>query len=172
MRLTYVIRKINYWFARVVFERDSWDVSLEQSRNTDWRIAIVLHGARGCVWVSRRILWALMHAGNAISCFMLRQMEYDADSYEAKVAGSDAFESTASRLRVLNVATQTAYEDVRQSWASSRLPENLPLLIDHKASSLPAEVHQKLSPPPRRKNRLVRHAPLRCGSHSSRATLE
>jgi hypothetical protein len=72
-------------------------------------------------------------------------MEYDADSYEAKLAGSDAFESTASRLRVLNVATQTAYADVRQSWASSRLPENLPLLIHHKASSLPAEVHQKLS---------------------------
>src|SRR5258705_5537457 len=86
-----------------------------------------------------------MHGGNAFSCFMLRQMEYDADSYEAKLAGSDAFELTASRLRILNVATQTAYEDVRQSWASNRLPENLPLLIDHKASSLPAEVQQKLS---------------------------
>jgi hypothetical protein len=86
-----------------------------------------------------------MHAGNAISCFMLRQMEYDADSYEAKVAGSDAFEETAARLQVLNVATQTAYEDVRQSWASRRLPENLPLLIGHKAGSLPNEVHQKLA---------------------------
>src|SRR5258705_3622494 len=86
-----------------------------------------------------------MHAGNAISCFMLRQMEYDADSYEAKLAGSDAFEATAGRLRILNAATQTAYEDVRQSWASNRLPENLPLLIDHKAGSLPEEVHQKLS---------------------------
>ena len=74
--------------------------------------------ARGCVWLTRRILWGLMHAGNAISCFMLQQMEYDADSYEAKVAGSDAFEETASKLRLLNVATQTAYEDVRQSWAS------------------------------------------------------
>ncbi len=146
MRLTYIIRKISFWFARVVYERDAWDLKLEQSaESTDWRIGIVLHMARGCVWLSRRILWALMHVGNAISCFMLRQMEYDADSYEAKLAGSDAFESTASRLRVLNVATQTAYEDVRQSWASSRLPENLPLLIDHKASSLPAEVQQKLS---------------------------
>jgi len=86
-----------------------------------------------------------MKVGHAISCFMLRQMEYDADSYEAKVAGSDAFESTASRLRLLNIATQVAYNDVRQSWAGNRLPENLPLLIDHKASSLPPEVHQKLS---------------------------
>jgi len=146
MRLTYLIRKINFWFARVVYERDTWDLELEQSaRSTDWRIGFVLQAARGCVWLTRRILWALMHAGHAMSCFMLRKMEYDADSYEAKLAGSDAFEATASRLRVLNVATQIAFEDVRQSWASNRLPENLPLLIDHKATSLPADVHQKLS---------------------------
>jgi Zn-dependent protease with chaperone function len=110
MRLTYIIRKINVWFARVVYERDAWDLKLEQyAKGGDWRVRIMLHAGRGCVWVSRRILWALMHAGQAISCFMLRQMEYDADSYEAKLAGSDAFESTASRLRVLAVATQVAY---------------------------------------------------------------
>ena len=146
MRLTYVIRKINLWFARVVYERDEWDMKLERSaRSADWRIGIILHAARGCVWLTRRILWALMHAGHAISCFMLRQMEYDADSYEAKLAGSDVFESTASRLRTLNAAAHFAYEDVRQSWAASRLPENLPLLIEHKALSLPAEVQQKLA---------------------------
>jgi hypothetical protein len=76
---------------------------------------------------------------------MLRQMEYDADRYEAKLAGSDAFESTALRLRLLGVATRVAYDDVRQSWTSRRLPENLPLLIDHKAASLPREVTEKIS---------------------------
>ena len=127
MRLTYIIRKINFWFARVVYERDEWDLKLEQyAKGGDWRVLIVLHTARGCVWLSRRILWALMHTGHAISCFMLRQMEYDADSYEAKLAGSDAFEATASRLRVLNAATQVAYQDVRQSWASNRLPGTCP----------------------------------------------
>ena len=34
---------------------------------------------------------------------------------------------------------------MRQSWANRRLPENLTLLIDHKAGSLPADVHQKIS---------------------------
>jgi hypothetical protein len=64
----------------------------------------------GCVWQSRRILWALMHAGHGISSFMLRQMEYDADSYETKLAGSDAFESTASRLRVHSVSPNEVIE--------------------------------------------------------------
>lgn len=146
MRLTYVIRHISAWFARVVYERDAWDVRLEQSASgTAWQIALILHAARGCVWVTRRILWALMHVGHAISCFMLRQMEYDADSYEAKLAGSDAYETTAHRLRLLNVGTQFAYEDVRQNWASRRLPENLLLLIEHKTASLPAEIQQKIS---------------------------
>ncbi|HWF20380.1 MAG TPA: M48 family metallopeptidase, partial [Verrucomicrobiae bacterium] len=144
MRLTYIIRNINFWFARVVFERDQWDQHLERwSKRLDIRLAIVLHAARLCVWLTRRILWLLMHAGHGISCFMLRQMEYDADSYETKLAGSDAFESTATRLRELNAAMQLAVEEVRQDWASRRLPENLPLLVQHKAASLPAELQQK-----------------------------
>ena len=146
MRLTYIIRRINFWFARVVYERDEWDEKLDEAaRGADWRIAVILHTARGCVWCTRRILWALMQAGHAISCFMLRQMEYDADSYEAKVGGSDAFAATANRLRLLNVATQAAYSDVQQSWASKRLPESLPLLIGHKVLTLPEEVRQKLA---------------------------
>jgi len=75
MRLTYIIRRINAWFARVVYERDEWDRKLERSaRTSDWRIAAVLHASRGCIWLTRRVLWALMQAGHAISCFMLRQM--------------------------------------------------------------------------------------------------
>ena len=106
--------------------------------------AIVLHLARGCIWLTRRVLWALMHAGHAISCFMLRQMEYDADSYEGKLAGSDTLEATMTRLQVLSVATRFAYEDVRHSWAGKRLPEDLAALIQHKTTSIPPEVHRKI----------------------------
>ncbi len=42
-----------------------------------------------CVWLGRRVLWVLMYAGHAVSCFMLRQMEFDADRCEARVAGSE-----------------------------------------------------------------------------------
>jgi Zn-dependent protease with chaperone function len=148
MRLTYVIRRINAWFARVVYERDEWDDRLDRTaRGIDLRLGIFLHAACGCVWLTRRILWVLMHAGTAISCFMLRQMEYDADSYEAKIAGSDASESTSARMRVLAVATQSANAQARESWASHRLPENMVLLIEHKAGSFPAEVLEKISGP-------------------------
>lgn len=146
MRLTYVIRRINAWFARVVFERDAWDVRLARYAGAaPWQAGLLLHGARACVWVTRRILWALMHVGHGISCFMLRQMEYDADSYEAKLVGGEVFETTITRLRVLSVATHLAYEDVQQYWGNRRLPANLLLLIESKSTSLPKEIHRKIT---------------------------
>jgi hypothetical protein len=46
MRLSYVIRSINGWFARVVFERDEWDQWLEESaQEADYRLAWILLGA-------------------------------------------------------------------------------------------------------------------------------
>ncbi len=145
MRLTYVIRQTNAWFARVVYERDEWDVNLTRAAHRiDFRIGVILQVTRFCVWVSRRILWALMHVGHAISCFMLRQMEYDADSYEAKLAGSAAFATTTAKIRELAAASQLAYRKMEQSWRDQRLPENLPGYITLCARSLPVEMRQKM----------------------------
>jgi Zn-dependent protease with chaperone function len=145
MRLTYLIRRINYWFYRVVYERDQWDLELESgAKAADLRIGVVLHAARGCVWLSRRILWALMHAGHAVSCFMLRQMEYDADRWECQVAGSDSFRETVFRIQELNLASQAAFGALRDSWREQRLPDSLPLFIVGTATEIPAEVRAQI----------------------------
>ncbi|MCX7722590.1 MAG: M48 family metallopeptidase [Verrucomicrobiae bacterium] len=146
MRLTYVIRQINHWFARVVYERDTWDLELERAAGSvDIRIAFVLHVARACIWLTRRILWAFMYIAHAVSCFMLRQMEYDADAYKAKVAGSDAFENTLIQAQFLGVAVELAVEKVRQSWTARRLPEDWPALVAHEAEALPAETRAAIA---------------------------
>jgi Zn-dependent protease with chaperone function len=141
MRLTALVRAVNAWFARVVYERDEWDVKLERwSREADYRLAFVLVLARGAVWVSRRVLTGLMLAGHAISCFMMRQMEYDADSYEIKIAGSDAFVRTMTRLRELNLAAHFAYSDVRDGLGSGTLPADLPAFMVERGRHLPADI--------------------------------
>jgi Zn-dependent protease with chaperone function len=145
MRLTYVIRSVNAWFARVVYERDVWDYTLmEASREEDARIAILLLVARMFIWVTRMILWVLMMIGHGISCFMLRQMEYDADRYNALVAGSDGFEATVHRINVLGAATAGAYSQLRDSWAVRRLPDNLPGFIMARAANLPPPLRTAL----------------------------
>jgi Zn-dependent protease with chaperone function len=145
MRLTYVIRQTSAWFARVVYERDEWDVKLAQAAHRiDFRIGVFLHLTRLCIWLSRRVLWLLMHLGHAISCFMLRQMEYDADSYETKLAGSTAFVRTSAKLQDLLAGAQWANHKMEESWRNRRLPEDLPSFINLSAGNIPPDLRQKI----------------------------
>ena len=145
MRLTALVRGVNGWFARVVYDRDRWDDALERwSRETDWRIGAVLVLARGAVWVSRRVLLGLMLGGHAISCFMMRQMEYDADSYEVKIAGTETFIRTSARLRELNMGAQMAYGDMRSAIGSGALPANVPAFVAEHSRSLPEALRSQL----------------------------
>lgn len=145
MRLSYIIRSVNAWFARVVYERDHWDERLEGWAQTDeWYLKIVFLLAKGGVWAGRKILWLLMSVGHAISCFMSRQMEFDADSYEAKLAGSSEFARTAERLRALGVAHGVAMNDAYQTFQSRELPDDLTALVAWREKVMPAHVRQKL----------------------------
>ncbi len=81
-----------------------------------------------------------MSLGNLVSGFLLRQMEYDADRYEARMVGGKVFASTCWRLRELSLAQNGAYADLQSSWQERRLPDNLPRLILANVSQIPAEV--------------------------------
>jgi Zn-dependent protease with chaperone function len=147
MRLSYIVRNINAWFARVVYQRDAWDVALDEwASETDdgWTMLVVFMVQLG-VGTSRLILKLLMYLGHAVSCFLLRQMEYDADSYEIKVAGSAAFESTARRLATLHKAAEKAYKEMRATWNLNRkLPDNFSGFLTQQESRLPPKLRENI----------------------------
>jgi Zn-dependent protease with chaperone function len=137
MRLSYIIRSVNYWFARVVHERDEFDVALDEAQASGAiAIMIVALVAKGGVWLSRRVLWVLMMTGNLFSTFLLRQMEYDADRYEAKLVGSDTFRATAAQLHRLMVGHNQAMSQVNDFWKEKKLPDNLPAVCLANTESL------------------------------------
>ena len=147
MRLSYVIRSVNGWFARVVFERDAWDVWLASLSEDggDARIMLLALGARIAVGFSRMLLLLLMFVGHGVSCFLLRQMEYDADSYAIQVAGSDGFEATERRLRELGEALGRAYTQMQATWKFNKgLPENFPDFLALHEASLPHSLREKI----------------------------
>jgi len=145
MRLTYLVRSINAWFARVVYERDEWDERLlEWSKAGDWRIMIIFKIARGAVWLTRRILWALMMIGHGISSFMLRQMEFDADTYEARFAGSEVFAETSRRLRELSVGGQAAMHGLEEGFRTRRVPDDFPAFLVGRVEEVPMDVMEKV----------------------------
>lgn len=146
MRLSYLIRRVNGWFARVVYERDAWDETIESWGETEegW-ISFMVGCARFGVWLSRRVLWVLMIIGHTISSFLLRQMEYDADRAEIRLAGSAAFESTTFKLAALGSVLSQIHRDMGKVWRKQfQLPDNLPVLLEYRASQLSAEQRAKL----------------------------
>ncbi|MCI0356914.1 MAG: M48 family metalloprotease [Planctomycetaceae bacterium] len=146
MRLTYVIRSINAWFVRCVYERDSWDDWLAGATDElDVRLAVVVYAARAGVWLTRRVLWGLMFLGHVVAGFLLRQMEFDADRYETRLAGSQTFAETCRRLRLLGLAWQKTQHDMGEHYSEGRLADNLPKLLLANARQLPADAHKFLA---------------------------
>jgi Zn-dependent protease with chaperone function len=145
MRVTYVIRSINRWFARVVYERDAWDEMLAGSAG-EWGAggALIVLTARLMVWVTRRVLWCLMMVGHGISSLMLRQMEFDADRCEARVAGAVAFEQTTQLLASLNLGQAAAMNELQASWRERRLCDDLPALVRRRERELPDDLRRRL----------------------------
>jgi len=143
MRLSYVIRRINAWFARVVYQRDEWDEWLEETAaELDFRIGWVLALAQVCVWLSRRVLWCLMVLGHAVSGMLLRQMEYDADRYAARIAGSQAFTAALARIPELAVMYDLAQQQIGAWYGQGVFADNvteLTMAIDERV-----EVEQRM----------------------------
>ncbi len=140
MRLTFVIRQVNAWFSRVVHERDQWDLWLERTaKSADFPLGAPLYLAMFCIWLTRRVLWALMWIGQLLSCFALRHMEHDADAWEARFAGSDQFVRTCAQLQRLGAGQIRALELLRETWKEKRLSQNLPDLIAEETADLREE---------------------------------
>jgi Zn-dependent protease with chaperone function len=145
IRMTYVIRRVNLWFARVVYQRDAWDDLLDEySRNESAWIAIIMLVAKGCVWLSRRVLHLLMLVGGLLSGLFSRQMEFDADRYEVALVGSKTFEQTQQLFSRLSLADNLVYRAVSEYYSRKILPDNLPAMVVSQLKNLPKDLLAKL----------------------------
>ena len=144
MRLTYVIRRVNGWFARVVYDRDQWDETLAAwSEEESWMSLIALL-ARFFVWLTRRVLWLLMVVGELISATMLRQLEWHADRCAIHLAGSRAFERGREKLVLLSVATDFAGQILNSAHRRGQLPDDYMVLTASIAGAIPDDVRRQI----------------------------
>lgn len=140
-RISATIRRVNAWFHRVIYERDSWDEWLHSLSDEDSGLVQFLAFLTAlCVRLTRGILWLMMMFGHAVSCSLQRQMEYDADKYEARLAGSDVFESSMRRFTELSFADMVMQRILAANFEQVGLPDNLPLCLSKVARKLPAEI--------------------------------
>jgi Zn-dependent protease with chaperone function len=154
MSSSHIIRAINQWFARVVFERDPFDRQLERAmekHHHNGYVGVVLACVIALIWVGRKTLHGLMLVGNTITCLQLRQMERDADYYQTAICGSASFAATVSEMQVLAVAHATALQGLGSLWQHGRLTTNYPAYVVWQRTQ-PAAVPEV--PPEARRGRL------------------
>lgn len=135
-----VAASINVWLARVVYERDEWDESLRvraAGANGGELFAVC---ARFAIWLTRRVLWLLLHLAYLVNLAFMRQREYDADRYEARMVGAKTFAKAMWRMRELGLSSEYAMADLRSSWEQRRLPDNYPKLILANVPQIPKEM--------------------------------
>ncbi len=146
MRLTYIINSVNFWFARVVYVRDRLDRGLESlSKVGVGQIVAMILLLRFMIFLGRRVLWLLMMVGKIISCFMMRQMEYDADLYEVKIAGSNCFSETSLTLNQLNASFNRSMGELQYTWGQKLLCDDFMGLLLVNQNNMPDNIKHDIS---------------------------
>jgi Zn-dependent protease with chaperone function len=142
-RLLHIVRSVNYWLIRVAFERDEWDDSIARWSEAWGILGLPLLVARLLIWIIRKFLFLLFLAGHFACSYMLRQMEFDADRYEAILGGSDCFEASTRRLLLLELADRKSHHDLMESWKERRLTDDLCALVVDNVRHVPPDVLAK-----------------------------
>ena len=145
MRATYLITGVNAWIYRAVYDRDAVDEWLERKcEQTEGVMVVAFLVARLSVWSSRRVLWLLMAFGHLVSMFMTRQMEYDADRYNAYFLGTKRFTELSYRVEKLVICQSTAMQTLADSADAGRVVDDMPAFIAWRETLIDSKMHKEV----------------------------
>lgn len=134
MICSFTVNSVNAWFEHRAYGEDTWDRKFrewsEDAVEKEHWFAWIVQLSIGASWIAiratRLLMAGLLHISLRLSSYMSRQMEFDADRYEALLAGSNTFRTTACALRALNHAFVEVNEANIEAWQEHRLLRDLP----------------------------------------------
>lgn len=144
MRLDYLIRTINHWFARAVYERDAWDQKLEALAASKHCLNGLGRAATAMIGAGRAVLKVLLQVGGVLSGFMSRQMEYDADVHAARMAGGNEYVDTLLKIEELIGAHNLMAQEFLELLGRNTLPNNVPGRLQRWEQEMDEVVRQKI----------------------------
>jgi Zn-dependent protease with chaperone function len=146
MICSFTVNSINAWLEHCAYGEDALDRKLREwsdaaAEKEHWFSGVV-NLSIAATWVAirgtRLLMAGLFQMSLRLSRYMSRQMEFDADRYEALLAGSDTFRTTARSLRALNHAFAEVNEANIEAWQEHRLLRDLPEAVAAHASEFDA----------------------------------
>lgn len=148
----YWIHSVNRWFGECAYGQDEWDDRLRKwiHASPSFYIELPLLAAHYCLLGVRHLFAVLYKINFRLTQRMSRQMEFDADRYEAQLVGSQQFKSNTLNLRKLATAWQEMVEINRAFLHEyDQLFNNIPAAVNHIANGYSPEflkhIEQQLS---------------------------
>ncbi|MBO1319025.1 M48 family metalloprotease [Acanthopleuribacter pedis] len=124
--LVTLMRMVQSWFHRVVADENHNLERFTQRLSQEWRvIGIFIMFARALLVITRFFFVAFGAAADLVTGFLLRQMEYDADRYEARLIGMDVFTETTRELFYIQLAHELAMNELLLYVPEGKLVDNL-----------------------------------------------
>ena len=147
MRCAVIINSVNGWLHSRAYQRDEWDDRLEawSAESESGIVQLVVFCTGASLWLTRHVLQFLFRLSFRMSRRLSQQMEFDADRYEATIAGSQCFRETALRLRALNRAYGETDKANASAWREGRLVDDLPAAIDLRLGRLDDREWQQIA---------------------------
>lgn len=142
MRAFYLTTVVGRWLARAAYERDKWDAWLDEQLQDSPHIAVslIVLTVKLSIVLTRLVLKALFYTGELICMHMSRQMEFDADRFETRFAGSAAFAEVCERIDALCAGFPRADRVAADMWKTRKqLPDDMPSLIADASLRIPPE---------------------------------
>ena len=146
MRSSFLVNRVNAWLETRGYAPDPWDDRLDEwlERDLWFPIPLALQLGQFGIDISRRLMRAGFWLSLRLSRSLSRQMEFDADRYEALLSGSGVFRQTALRLRTLGEAWYEVDQQNGNIWRERRLLRNMPEATALMVSRLGKDVLQAI----------------------------
>lgn len=138
MTCSFIVNSVNAWLEHCAHGEDEWEQRLRRwgdaaEANEDgafsWLISWCVGATQLAIAGTRLLMAGLFQVSFRLTQHMSRQMEFDADRYEALLAGSDTFRVTAGNLRGLNHAFAEINRKNIAAWRENRLLRDMPKAV-------------------------------------------
>ena len=140
MRLSAFVSSVGNWFAGAIYSSRGGDDFLDDWIESESLFLILIAIlATLLIFVTRMMLLVVMLLGYAMMCGLQRQMEFDADRYEARLIGSKAFRDTFKRIYQLSIGHQLTMQAFFHGTVTEQFPDNFPRSAGFVADHLPLE---------------------------------
>ncbi|MGB0177640.1 MAG: M48 family metalloprotease, partial [Owenweeksia sp.] len=125
MRVGSYVYMANRIIHDMVYNRDRWDMLLDQWRGLDIRVSFMAYALMPVVWLVRQFMVLFYKLLNILYASLQREMEFHADKVAVSVSGSEAIVTALWKLEFASAALQEAYQNIHYAAKQNIYSENI-----------------------------------------------